>query len=513
MKLMKAIHEGISAALVKAKEMPNGHWAQVYRKIPTLCDDRAYPITSDGLVAAQQLTKQVWDSRKEFQQTISWCAFSELSFKAIGTAISKTPKECPDGVEFHKRLGSAYRKILNDLVAGKRGDADWHKPCQLFQNTEANVPSFNVGPVMFRPRSEWIKYFVQDPGTRSVIDQVERGELQVDELRRLALEELSNQAACYLEPDQPTGPKTRGSASGSGYHNQNAQTVFGCLQGYCWVGTIRVTNHDWRQASRKASVLVALAIDAIGLRFSADEARRLAMAGRAQLFRDHHLATSVNDSHLMSEHTLDLPGLHPVRAEETHDDQGREFLDRAGSILQAYMEGRQTHKAHDLVEAWANALHWTGEARREPSDFMAVVKYGCAIDIVSGTSPKREFTQAAFNSNRVPKLNDDASKVRKMVEDVYKQGRSKLVHGGVPGLLEDYLELRKKADSLLKGLFAVVTPTIEEILADRTLRVDSDRKWDRKEAFCYLKKKLSTEPVCDKRQFSGRGPARSEIER
>jgi hypothetical protein len=58
--------------------------------------------------------------------------------------------------------------------------------------------------------------------------------------------------------------------------------------------------------------------------------------------------------------------------------------DAAGCILQPTVDGRRSGQALHLVERWANALYWVGEARREASDFMAVVDYGCAADGLSG---------------------------------------------------------------------------------------------------------------------------------
>jgi hypothetical protein len=308
------------------------------------------------------------------------------------------------------------------------------------------VPAFTIGPVEFRPRAEWIDRFVTNATERTHILRVETGELHIDDLRRMALE------------------------TGSARSLFNAWNVLSCLRGFAWVTTIRMSGHELGQSHHKASTIVGLAIDAIGLRFQVDDARRFTKAGRQHLFAEDRLATAINGSFL-SGASVQMPGLSSKPgALSAKIAAERPFLEAAGRILAAYVQGRQTGRAPHLVERWANALYWVGEARREASDFMAVVNYGCAADGLSraggNATVMTKFAKAALNPNGEPAPTGSLS-IADAVTRVYCEGRNKLAHGETSGLLEDLSEIRAIGDALLVNLFDVVTVELANIVENR----------------------------------------------
>lgn len=144
------------------------------------------------------------------------------------------------------------------------------------------------------------------------------------------------------------------------------------------------------------------------------------------------------------------------------------FLDAAGKVLEAYVSARNTGKAPHLIERWANVLYWFGEARREASDFMSVVDYGCAADGLSGAGgeikPMKEFADAALD----PKgANPNPQAIADAVNRIYSEGRNKLAHGEVSGLFEDQVKTRKLGDALLSELLNEVTPALAEVMKTR----------------------------------------------
>ncbi len=146
------------------------------------------------------------------------------------------------------------------------------------------------------------------------------------------------------------------------------------------------------------------------------------------------------------------------------------FLDAAGCVLEAYAQGRQTGRAPHLVERWTNALYWVGEARREASDFMAIVNYGCAADGLSGAGGSADamtkFAEAALNP-RAESAPAGSLSISDAVTMVYCEGRNKLAHGEMSGLLEDLAETRAIGDSLLMNLFDTVTVELANVIANR----------------------------------------------
>lgn len=267
----------------------------------------------------------------------------------------------------------------------------------------------------------------------------------------------------------------------------DALSVLTSLRGFSGVGTIKITGHGPDQSYRKASVFVGLAIDAIGLRFHAEDARRFAKAGRQHLFAEDRLATATDGSFLHGSRTH-IPGLgsKPGALAEKLEAE-RPFLDCAGRLLAEYARDRDSARAPHLIERWANALYWFGEARRA-SDFMAVVNYGCGADGLSGAGGKAAtliaFAEAALNprGGDTVRIADNSGRSRYGVS-----GRSnKLVHGEVPGLLEDLVQPRAVGDGLLVQMLNAVTVELANIVATRREILTLDEK----HAFRALQERL-----------------------
>ena len=343
------------------------------------------------------------------------------------------------GPAFYQEMAADFEDILDRLAEEARADVDQHIPCMLFHEDQMD-PAFSVGPVEFLPRADWTDRFVRDRETRNIVDQGEQRELTIDQVRRLALERDSGRAI------------------------QDALTAITFLQGFSWVGTVRATGQELKQSHRKMSTIVGLAIDAVGLRFHVEDARRFTKAGRAHLFGERRLASAVHDGRFIHGSSANMPGLGSAPgALATKMQVEHDFLAAAGRILNAYLESRQKGGAPHLVETWVNALYWVGEARREMSDFMAVVKYGCAVDGLSGAGGKSraiiEFAEAALEPA-------DVLSVAEAVEIVYEKGRNQLTHGKMPGVLEDFSMPRRVGDALLASLFYAVTLALAEFVAN-----------------------------------------------
>jgi hypothetical protein len=201
-----------------------------------------------------------------------------------------------------------------------------------------------------------------------------------------------------------------------------------------------------------------------------EDARRFTKAGRQHLFAENRLATSINGAFLRGS-SVQMPGLgSKPGALAAKMAAERPFLDAAGRVLEAYVQGRQTGRAPHLVERWANALYWVGEARREASDFMAIVNYGCAADGLSGAGGNAvdmtNFAEAALNPKGESTPPGSLS-IADAVTTVYLEGRNKLAHGEMSGLLEDLAETRAIGDALLVNLFDTVTAELANIVVSR----------------------------------------------
>jgi hypothetical protein len=409
-----------------------------------------YQVTQAGVDAAHALTDQVWKARADFRQTIERKRFDRLSFTAIGDAVATSqahldPTEDPSGEKFYAAVAADFSAKLDALADKARGDVDRHIPCHLFDRSQG-VEGFAVGPVEFLPRAEWLTRYVTNPVQLGHIHNVENRTIAFDDLRRQAL------------------------SQGAARDLREAWRVLSALRNFTWVATLRVSGHELDQSHRKASVIVGLAIDAVGMRFHVDAARKFTRMGRQHLYSEERLA-STPDGRFLIGSSVAMPGLGAKPGALTAKMAAeRPFLDDAGEVFTAYLAGRQTGSAPHLVERWMNAAYWFGEARREASDFMAVVDYGCAVDGLSGAggvaAEMIRFAEAALNPKGHP-TPAGALSVADAVTRLYVEGRNRLAHGEAPGLLEDLSELRAIGDDLLAKLFDVVTVELADFLRNK----------------------------------------------
>ena len=432
-----------------------------------------YQVTQAGVNAAHALTDQVWKARADFRQTIVRKSFNRLSFTAIGDAVANSPAhldptEDPPGDCFYAAVAADFSAKLDDLANKARNDVDRHIPCHLFDLSQS-VAGFAVGPVEFLPRAEWLNRYVTNKVHLGLIQDVESRTVPYEDLRQQALSQGATQDL------------------------HEAWRILSALRNFTWVATLRISGHELDQSHRKASVIVGLAIDTIGMRFLVNDARKFTRMGRQHLYSEERLA-STPDGRFLSGSSIRMPGLGAKPgALATKMAAERPFLDDAGKVFEAYLAGRQTGSAPHLVERWMNALYWFGEARREASDFMAVVNYGCSVDGLSGAGgvcqEMIKFAKAALNPKGNP-TPAGALSVADAVTRLYVEGRNKLAHGEAPGLFEDLSELRAIGDDLLAKLFDIITIELADFIRNNPKYLTVSEK----HAFRALKTRLDQRP-------------------
>ena len=133
------------------------------------------------------------------------------------------------------------------------------------------------------------------------------------------------------------------------------------LGNFRWVATIRMSGHELLQSHHKASIIIGLAVDAIGLRFHVEDARRFTKAGRQHLYFENRLATSPEGA-LLGGSSVQVPGLGgKPGALAAKMAAERPFLDAAGKVLDAYVRDARP-VAHPTSSSDGQTL-CTGSAR------------------------------------------------------------------------------------------------------------------------------------------------------
>lgn len=179
--------ETIIDDVLQTSAMPAQQWLALSQfplaplAIPTT-SGRQFHVTQTGVDAAHRLTQQTRQKRADLRQRFTPQEFDRLSFNAIGETILNARAHVPAnaqpsdtaGETFYAALADDFSTYINALASQAGQDVDRHIPCHLFQSDQG-VPAFDVGPVAFRSRADWIAQFVTDPAIREYIDRVEAG--------------------------------------------------------------------------------------------------------------------------------------------------------------------------------------------------------------------------------------------------------------------------------------------------------------------------------------------------
>lgn len=125
------------------------------------------------------------------------------------------------------------------------------------------------------------------------------------------------------------------------------------------------------------------------------------------------------------------------------------FLDLVGEAINVVVDDLHGAPNGSLKRRWLEALYWFGEARRSSDDFVALVKIGITLDILSGGGRAGGIVALCCNLWGCEKdhpITADGRSIKKLVDQIYNEGRSRIAHGGRLGLLEEIPLVRNDAD-------------------------------------------------------------------
>lgn len=428
--------------------------------------------SSEGFKVAGKLAALYKFEPPALRAQVSRDTYAKAVLYALGDSILGIRDQTMDDVEdWLAPMTALFKEKLTARLSGVKRDRTQIVPCHIFDHDQV-AATFEIGPVTFYPRPEWLKTLDAEVTRTDLIDGVWSNSLSIDDLRKMAFGSAANDAI-------------RGA-----YY---AVTTIGP---HWWIGVVNVTNYDPIQSSKKGTTLVSLAMDFLCLLFNPADGARLVYAGGERMPLGERNLFADSQGKLLDSMKINKPGIggRPGWANDILNES-LHLRKAAGTILSRYDSESSSGKVSRLIERWVNALHWYGQALREPSDFMAIVKYGCSIDILTGAGGNlgkmASCAAVAFGCNSDTEING-----RNLIDDlnlVFNEGRSALAHGTSFGVLAEKREERALANSLVHHILLAFTEPLAEIigennrmltLEDNELRAFKERlkSWAKKES-------------------------------
>lgn len=330
-------------------------------------------------------------------------------------------------------------------------------PCMLWVDGETEAP-FRIGPISFVPRSHFEN---------------------------------------MLAVDGNTGPWS--SLAGNSHSKEVAgddwATLQSALAGSNWVAWSVDTDSDYERSREDTLVNVELAIYCLQLAFDHNslrivrhkwERRPSPMRQRLFHFEGHSKLLKMQIFSEAGADALNGFGRIMMRKESFFRCAGERILSATSSGLDAH--------CRNISERWLTALFWFGKSIREDLDAAAIIALGASLDIFGRSTGKIQqmliFCSGLLGMKDEEFVFESKITLKKMVELVYSDGRSQLIHGSKSVLKSDYSEMRQLCEGFVR---LVLIRALERIDDYAKLRAKDGRVRDSFDDF--IKFVISRRPV------------------
>ncbi len=296
--------------------------------------------------------------------------------------------------------------------------------------TFSNPPfeSFLIGPVRFVRREIWVDEFEQG----GLLPKV-----TANRIRRVW-----------------SGKKVQKRRAKSKRNELIEKSVLDAIGRCPWVCLVPISYHAPERAKEKTVIAARVAMVAIAICWELPS-RILEGTGLLvdrEYFRVAHTLAYREHQFVHSESSV-------VQYFNQITDQGKEqnallrkknHFRVVGKAIRTFLARQPTSKKAKLEGVLVRALVWLHEGCRERSDFLAIVKFGAALDVLSNggeTAGIRDLFKYRLGVTDLTKpVLTNGMSAEDLVKEIYSGGRSRIIHGTRQTLAEDLNETRRRAE-------------------------------------------------------------------
>jgi Apea-like HEPN len=225
-----------------------------------------------------------------------------------------------------------------------------------------------------------------------------------------------------------------------------------------WVCEIKVLGHTDGRSRQKALLAARIALSAISLAWQTPS-QQAARNGTGLVYElgpahSRDTVTFQNGSLALASHqsVLRLGRFLTMGDSAAFAASTGRRLETVGVALDTFLSTNPSGPKVLLEEALCRSLIWFGEACNEPLDFMAIVKFGAALDALANGKGAHGICELVQRRCAVSDIDasflTDGTSAKRLVEEIYNKGRSQIVHGTRSSLIDDLEELRARAELL-----------------------------------------------------------------
>jgi len=373
-------------------------------------------ITESGLDALREIGRVWRQNNPQYHRVITDEAAEKTAITAFGDLIDAA-KMMPDDTI----VKTAYLKLLEERISNRLRAEHFYFPVHAFEH--ADVGTFQIGPVTVFRRDDWLDHVEKVanaplPWKKDVLNHWHTARSWWKELAAGILRVFGREHRSQREADR----------------------ILNAVGPCRWVVAVLIRNQERDRAQQCAAVAANIAIESLGLPLLRTVARNLRGPGHETAIRKTERISQFEGAKSFNTSTsIDVPRIGGRPGSQSNFLGETHKLRRAvGDALSAFVEVAPATAAPKLKQRWVEAMYWFGQARREDDEFIALVKYGIALDILAKGGKARgilALCTAVLDMTETDIITSDGRELNKVVKALYDDGRSQIAHGGRLALL------------------------------------------------------------------------------
>jgi len=401
-----------------------------------------YFITAEGLAALHDLGRTWHQNDPANQKVLTREVAGQTAVEAFGDLMAAA-KTFPGDSDVKTEL----LRILKERIHNRIRPEHFYFPAHVFE--QEDVASFDVGPVSFYRRNDWLDAVEQIAQTPPAWKQ----EVLARWSRRPKLRERAVGWFKRRILKQPVG---------HGVADDVTKTIGACR----WVITVPVEGRERHRAAECATVAATVALDSLGLTLEPQITKSFRGPGdelevrMTRTFSQFEGASAFN-----STVSVNLPNIGGrPGAQANLLSATRKLRTAVGNTLKAFVSVTPACTAPMLRHRWVEAMYWFGQARRERVEFIALVKYGICLDVLAkGTQFKGilKLCSEALGKTEADAMTSDGRALSTLVKRLYDEGRSQIAHGGRPVIMQELPIELHLADSLARQVLLAYVAALD----------------------------------------------------
>jgi hypothetical protein len=399
--------------------------SRTIRLPPTLWlgDGSSIRATERLLVVIAQYTEIFWDNHSEIKSRIKFDELIRIAEQSFAVVLAEIDLE----VSTEKLLPVVCKGVAKDLmerIERHTRSVELTLGCHLFEGSEAYP--IRIGPVLFETRESW-------------------------RCRAVAEKTLSKTASRRLDGFWQGKSLKKRIPSNDSSGERAAQRAIGDCPIVCSVSTEGLSS---KYVEGKGLLAARIAMTAISLMWHRPSEglqwmnllydRRSPHRHIAFFSKGRHVGYKFEMSQLPAGYHID-----PEILERLLDY--RWLFETVGEAIDAYVKPSKSIARPAVMNALFLSLWWYHEACREPMDQIATTKFAASMDALAngkGAPGIKSLIQALIGRGSGEVLMSDGRTTTKVIDKIYGDGRSKLIHGSSINFMHDWSEDRESAEAV-----------------------------------------------------------------